>query len=79
MAGRLLYVIKTGGKGWHGVFDCDADLATMTKTMNILARLGVDKNSLGRSATRVPGARRQPTEKTPGGAMQAIVWINPNL
>jgi len=72
---NLRMVISTGGKGWHGIFDAPSNLASMDTKIKSLARLGADAGALSQSCTRVPGARRNSTEKTPGGALQQIIWL----
>lgn len=75
----LVMVIHTGGKGIHGLFDVSAIPPDRLKSdAAILAQMGADKQSLGKSQTRVPGVIRQADDKTPGGQMQKILWINPH-
>jgi len=74
----LRMVVSTGGKGIHGIFDAGSlSAAMLLKNFQTLAALGADAQSLGQSATRIPGAIRQPHGEKPGGKIQSILWINP--
>lgn len=64
------YVVKTGGKGGHGIFDIpDIPAMDIKKITTLLIGLGVDKMALGNCATRIPGASRREN-----GNLQELVW-----
>ena len=73
---KLRMVVGTGGKGYHFLFDTPPSSA-MPTLRRTLEGLGADTNTLDRCMTRVPGAIRASSEKSKGGALQEILWINP--
>jgi hypothetical protein len=68
----LRMILSTAGKGIHGLFDA-AGIPPMQlrDDAQILADLGADKTALSRSATRIPGALRQPENNH----RQSILWL----
>lgn len=77
---KLKMVISTGGKGIHGLFDAAGiEPMKLAADAKLLASLGADPAALNRSATRIPGAIRQPQDGKPGGKRQEILWLNPQL
>lgn len=70
----LKMILSTGGRGIHGIFDASGISPMQLKAdATLLADLGADKNALGRSATRIPGALRQPENTN----RQNILWLAP--
>lgn len=77
---RLLAVLDTGGKSWHGFFDVRSiNAMSYTTVSRFLKNIGADAGSFTRGSTRTPGAVRQPDEKNAGGAIQRFVWISQTL
>lgn len=70
----LLYVLSTGGKGVHGIFDAQRIHPQYLKDIRtLLIGMGCDL-VIGTLNTRTPGAIRQPTKDNPGGKVQSIIW-----
>lgn len=80
---KLLAVVSTAGKGFHGHFDASGLSADMLQQIiKTLASLGADEAVLRRCNTRIPGAIRQPDPDKPDkpfGGLQELLWLNPNL
>ncbi len=76
---NLQMITHTTGKSIHGLFDAPPE-AQMPRLTAILSGLGIDRQSLRRSATRIPGAVRLPDPKHPDkpcGNVQRLVYLNP--
>jgi hypothetical protein len=77
---RLLAVLDTGGKSWHGFFDIKSINAMSFQTVSkFLKSIEADAGSFVRGSTRTLGAVRQPDEKNVGGQIQRFVWISQTL
>jgi hypothetical protein len=77
---RLLAVLDTAGKGYHGMFDAvGKSPVDISRLSQFLSAAGADMNSFRGSCTRTPGAIRQGDDRNPGGKPQLFVWINPSI
>jgi hypothetical protein len=77
---RLLAVLDTAGKGFHGLFDAEGKSPVeLNRLSQFLSAVGADTGSLTGARTRTPGAIRQADDRNPGGKHQLFVWINPEL
>lgn len=75
LPGRLRWVLSTGGRGCHGIFDARGiDAPMLADLTEKLTTLGVDGHALSRGATRIPGVMRQ-LEGSYDRKRQALVWV----
>ena len=75
---NLRYVVATGGKGVHGIFDVSSlSPSKLAEDISTLISIGVDPGGLTHARTRTPGCVRRFDGSTPGGNLQEILWIAP--
>lgn len=73
---RLLWIMKTGGKGVHAAFDTAAiPPVKLSDDLHTLRQIGCDPNGLEKGATRCPGAMRRAIEPK----QQALIWVSKDL
>lgn len=77
---KLLWIMKTGGKGVHGAFDT-ASISPMQLDSDIrtLKAIGCDPHGLDHGATRCPGAMRRTLSRHQKPKTQALVWVSKEL
>lgn len=75
---KLLWILSTGGKGIHGIFDTSAiGPSRLEIDISILSSIGCDAMGLTHAHTRTPGIARRKCAKNPGGKLQSVLWIAP--